>query len=300
MTASRPPVHGVAVDAGSGLDAAIRAARGDMAQPGDLRLFKRAVLRTLGPLTTTVLLDAEYGPGLLPDYPVTCEPMLALEADVYRIAGPDRMTVLPDHLTVADFPRLGVRQLKFFMYYAPDDDPALNARKESMIAGIGAKCLAQNVSFLLEPLVYHPVHALGSAAYAAAKPDMVRRTVAVFAQPRFGASILKIEVPVDLSHVAGFGIPQMTRADALDAIRATVTAAGSIPVVFLSAGVPFDWFEASLHLAREAGVRLAGFMCGRSIWSDAVGVFGEQGEAALTDWLGDVGQARLRRLIAAL
>ena len=77
-------------------------------------------------------------------------------------------------------------------------------------------------------------------------------------------------------------------------------AAGAVPDVYLSAGVPFEQFEASLMLAAEAGAGVAGFMCGRALWSDAVGVFGAQGESALTDWLADVGPARLKRLIAAL
>jgi len=293
-------IHGIAVDAGSGLAAMIAQARGPRAEPDDLRRFKRAVLTTLGPQASTVLLDAEHGPALLADYPAGCAPMLAYEADVYRISNAERITVLPDHLTVADFPAMGVRQLKFFMYYAPDDDPALNARKEAIVEQLGATCHAQGVRFLMEPLVYHPTIAPGTADFAVIKPDLVCRSVAVFAQPRFQADILKIEVPVDLHHVAGFGTPQRTRAEALEAFRAAARAAGDVPVVYLSAGVPFEMFEASLEMAGEAGLPFAGFMCGRAIWSDVIGLFGAEGEAAMRDWLADTGMTRLRRLIAAL
>ena len=58
--------------------------------------------------------------------------------------------------------------------------------------------------------------------------------------------------------------------------------------------------EETLTMAREAGVEFRGFMCGRAIWSDAVGVFGTEGEVALRGWLEDTGGDRLRRLIAAL
>lgn len=293
-------IHGVAVDAGSGLAAAIRKARGDAAQADDLLRFKRAVLTTLGPGATTLLVDATCGPDLLADYPPGCAPMMAYEADVYRISDADRITVLPDNLTVADYPRLGVRQLKFFMYYAPDDQPALNARKLDLVARIGAECAAEGVRFLMEPLVYHPRIAPGSPEYARAKPDLVRRAVEVFAAPRFQVGVLKVEVPVDLGFVAGHGEPVMTHAEALAAFRAAAAPAGKTPLVYLSAGVPFEWFEASLTMAREAGVDFAGFMCGRAIWSDAIGIFGANGENAMRDWLADVGMARLRRLIAAL
>jgi len=293
-------IHGIAVDAGSGLAAMIAEARGARTEPDDLRRFKRAVLTTLGPEASTVLLDAEHGPALLADYPAGCAPMLAYEADVYRISNAERITVLPDHLAVADFPAMGVRQLKFFMYYAPDDDPALNARKEAIVERLGAVCRAEGVRFLMEPLVYHPTIGPGTADFAAIKPDLVCRSVAVFAQRRFQADILKIEVPVDLHHVAGFGAPQRTRAEALEAFRAATRAAGDVPVVYLSAGVPFEMFEASLEMAGEAGMPFAGFMCGRAIWSDMIGLFGTEGEAAMRDWLADTGLTRLRRLIAAL
>ena len=292
--------HGVAVDAGSGLAASLRAARGERAAPDDLRLFKRAVLQVLGPQASTVLLDAGLGPALLPDYPPTCTPMLAFEADVYRIIEPDRITVLPDNLHVSDFHGLGVRHLKFFLYYAPDDDPALNARKCDLVARIGADCAAAGLHFLMEPLVYAPHMPPGSPAFARAKPSLVRRAVETFADPRFQVGTLKIEVPVDLAHVAGFGTPLITQQQALRAFRDVADHACGLPVVFLSAGVPFEWFEASLQMAVQSGAAFGGFMCGRSIWSEAVAVFGARGEQAMRDWLHDSGLTRLRRLIAAV
>lgn len=298
MTAA--PIHGVAVDAGSGLAAAIRVARGVRAQDDDLFQFKRAVLTTLGPGATTVLVDAALGRRLLPLYPPGCAPMMAYEADVYRIAEPERVTVLPDDLAVADYPGLGVRLLKFFMWYAPDDDPALNRRKCELVQRVGAACALAGVSFLMEPLVYHPAHAPGTAGFAAIKPDLVRRAVETFSDPRFGVATLKIEIPVDLDFVAGFGAPQRSRDEALTAFRSVTGAARGLPVVFLSAGVPFDRFEASLRLARESGARFDGFMCGRALWSEAIEIFGEKGEAAMVDWLETTGRRRLGRLIAAV
>ena len=293
-------IHGVAVDAGSGLEATIRSARGTAARPDDLLTFKRAVLETLAPDASTILLDAYSGPALLGCYPQGCAPMLAFEADVYHISDADRITVLPDNLTVAQYPELGVKLLKFFMYYAPDDHPELNARKEMLVADIGQRCKDAGIQYLMEPLVYHPEIAAGTAAYAAIKPDLVRRATAVFAAPRFQVDVLKVEIPVDLNYVAGFGADVMSRAAALDAFRAAAASANGVRLVYLSAGVAFDWFEASLNLAVEAGVTFDGFMCGRAIWSDGVALFGAGGEPALRDWLANTGRARLHRLIAAL
>ena len=53
-------------------------------------------------------------------------------------------------------------------------------------------------------------------------------------------------------------------------------------------------------MAGEAGTPYGGFMCGRAIWTDAIGIFGARGELAMVEWLADTGRSRLRRLIAAL
>ena len=182
----------------------------------------------------------------------------------------------------------------------PDDDVTLNARKHDLVADIGQRCRDAGIRYLMEPLVYHPTIAPGTAEYANLKPDLVRRATAVFADPKFQVDVLKVEIPVDLNFVEGFGQPLMSRADALGAFRDAAAAANGIDLVYLSAGVAFEWFEASLKMAREAGVDFAGFMCGRAIWSDGVALFGAQGEDALREWLADTGKSRLAKLIAAL
>lgn len=290
-------IYGVAVDAGSGLQAAIRQARGPRSKDDDLLTFKRSVVEMLGPCASTVLVDANCGPDLLSSYPADCEKMLAYEADVYHISDQDRMTVLPDNITVSDYPKMGVGLLKFFMYYAPDDDPAINAHKHDLVEQVGAQCRANGVRFLMEPLVYHPTIEQGTADYAAIKPRLVRQATQVFAQERFGADVLKVEIPIDLNFTEGFGEAQMSRASALQSFRDAAAAAGERQLVYLSAGVAFEQFQTSLSMAREADVAFSGFMCGRAIWSDAIDIFGKDGESALRDWLADTGQTRLKRLI---
>ena len=292
--------HGVAVDAGSGLEATLREARGSNASPEDLATFKRCVLEVLGTGASTALVDAQLGIDLLPYYPDDCAPTLAYEADVYHISDDDRITVLPEHLNPKDYAKLGVQQLKFFIYYAPDDDASLNQRKQQLVADIGQQCADLNLRYLMEPLVYHPTIQPGTLEYAQIKPDLVRRATELFAEPRFNADVLKVEVPVDLNYVEGFGEPQRNHAQALDAFRDAAAPASDLELVYLSAGVSFEWFESSLKLAVEAGVKFNGFMCGRALWSDAVEIFGNGGESELRSWLQDVGLTRLERLVKAV
>lgn len=297
----RRPIHGVAVDQGSGLGAALREARGDAARDDDLFRFKQLVARTMSTEATTLLVDAHYGRELLPAIAPTCVPMLAYEADVYKISNDDRITVLPDNLKVSDYPGLGVDVLKFFLYYGPNDDAAINERKHDLVRQIGAECREHGVSFLFEPIVYDRAIPDGaSAEFAAAKPDLVERATRRFADPAFNIDILKVELPVNVNFVEGLGEPAMSTAEAEAAFARAAEAAGDTPLLYLSAGVTFEQFEAGLKLARAAGVNMAGFMCGRAIWSDAVAVFGAEGPEAAERWMADEGLRRLRCLTKAL
>ncbi|MDG1936136.1 MAG: tagatose 1,6-diphosphate aldolase [Paracoccaceae bacterium] len=293
-------MYGVAIDAGSGLLNAIKDARGQNAKSDDFYRFKRAILKSLGTEASTVLVDAALGPKLLHDYPKNCVPTMAYEADVYHISSEDRITILPENLSISDFHSLGVNNLKFFMYYAPKDDPELNSRKEKLIESIGIECEALGLEFLFEPLVYHPKLQSGTADYAASKPEMVRRVVEIFAHPRFRVSTLKVEIPVDLGFVKGFGKPLKGLTEVYDTFGSVAKAAKNVPLVFLSAGVTFEWFDASLLLARDSGISFNGFMCGRAIWADAIEVYGSHNEEALIDWLATTGRKRLKNLIATI
>ena len=138
------------------------------------------------------------------------------------------------------------------------------------------------------------------AEFARLKPRLVTEATRLFAAPEFGIDILKVQIPLNLSHVEGFGTPTMTRPEAAAALRHAAEAAGDIPLLYLSAGVTFERFESSLKLAVESGAGFAGFMCGRAIWNDAIAIFGNDGPTAAEAWLADEGRRRLARLSEAV
>ncbi|MEX3011499.1 tagatose 1,6-diphosphate aldolase [Hoeflea sp. TYP-13] len=295
------PMYGVAVDQGSGLKAAIAEARGADAVETDLFEFKKAVVECLSPEASVLLVDAEYGRELLPHYDASCEKLLAYEADVYHITTSERITALPDNLSVADYAGLGVRRLKFFLYYGPRSSTSTNEKKHALVRDIGAQCAMHGIEFLFEPIVYDDeIDDASSLEFAKLKPQLVRDATRIFAHPDFRIDVLKVEIPVNLAFVEGFGTGDFNHEQALEAFRDAAAPAGEIPLVYLSAGVSFEWFEQSLKLAAEAGVEAAGFMCGRAIWSDAISEFGQGGKARLNDWLAGEGRRRLARLKAAL
>ena len=291
-------VFGIAIDAGSGLKQALKDARKAFYQENDLETFKKLIITSLGQYATTILIDSEFGPHLISKYPQQCSPMMAFEADVYHISDEDRITKLPDNIKVSDFSRLGYKVLKFFMYYAPNDNIEINEQKQKIIENIGKECVKNNISFLMEPLVYDPIKRPGSLDYAYLKPQLVENATKTFSNPKFNINYLKVEVPVDLSFVEGFGDPIIKQKEAIKFFKDASIAASGIPLLYLSAGVSFEWFKASLNMAIKAEVDCSGFMCGRAIWSEAIKVFGEQGEEGLKSWLNTTGQNRLNELIS--
>ena len=291
-------VFGIAIDAGSGLKQALKDARKTSYQENDLETFKKLIITSLGQYATTILIDSEFGPHLISKYPKQCSPMMAFEADVYHISDEDRITKLPDNIKVSDFSRLGYKVLKFFMYYAPNDSIEINEQKQKIIENIGKECVKNNISFLMEPLVYDPIKRPGSLDYAYLKPQLVENATKTFSNPKFNINYLKVEVPVDLSFVEGFGDPIIKQKEAIKFFKDASIAASGIPLLYLSAGVSFEWFKASLNMAIKAEVDCSGFMCGRAIWSEAIKVFGEQGEEGLKSWLNTTGQNRLNELIS--
>ncbi|MEP1587074.1 MAG: tagatose 1,6-diphosphate aldolase [Tateyamaria sp.] len=293
MTFSEGPVFGVAVDQGSGLEAALREGRGAQARDDDLFTFKRIVVETLSPYASTMLVDAALGRELLPSYDATCTKMLAYEADVYHIVDEDRITKLPDNLKVSDYPGLDVPILKFFLYYGPNDPAELNQRKADLVSKIGAECRANGVTFLFEPIVYDRAIPDGaSAEYALAKPELVRAATARFAAAEFNIDFLKVEIPVNFAQIGS----TMSQAQAKAAFANAAEAAGDIPLLYLSAGVTFEQFRDALKMSRDAGVNAKGFMCGRAIWSDAIGLFSAEGPAAMERWMKATGRDRLAEL----
>jgi tagatose 1,6-diphosphate aldolase len=297
MTLLDGQIFGVAVDQGSGLQTALREARGADASADDLLTFKCIVVETLSPDASTVLVDAGLGREILPAFDPACVKMLAYEADVYHISDEDRITRLPENLSIADYPSLGVPVLKFFLYYGPNDPTELNQRKERLVEKIGAECRAHGVTFLFEPIVYDRVIPDGgSAEFARAKPALVRAATQTFAAPKFGIDILKVEIPVSLAHVG----TTMTEAEAKAAFRFAAEPAEDIPLLYLSAGVTFEEFRKGLKLSRAAGVNAKGFMCGRAIWADAIGIFGSGGPDAMEKWMRTAGRDRLAQLKEAI
>ncbi len=233
----------------------------------DLRAAKVDVARVLTPAATGLLSDPTYGVpaitkaealapgcGLL----VAAEPQERRnyrgEPRTHRDPGLDAQWVLDQRGDV----------LKFFVQLRVDrpapgnGEPDLVAETLTACAEVIDDCHAKGVPAVIENLVYTlPDEEL----HGKAREDSIIE--AARALNDLDSDLLKLEYP---------GSPAGCR---------RLAAVLSRPWAVLSAGVPFDQFTDILRIAFDDG-GASGFIAGRSVWREAVGLAGHQREEFLT------------------
>ncbi len=303
---NRGVIAALAVDHRGNLLEAIARSRGDYSQSvqvtaADMLAFKSAVTQVLTPLTSAILLDPEYGLEAIASRAPDTAVLLAYEKAGYDFHTKGR---LPDLLPLWSVRRLveaGAQAIKILMYYNPLDDVQINSIKQAYVERIGAECMAMDVPFFLEPLVYDD--AIGDEkglTFARKKPEYVARAMEEFSNPRYGVDILKVELPVNPAFVAGTRAftgegTAYSRQEAMEHFRNTASATSG-PFIYLSAGSTDEVFCEMLELAAEAGVKYSGVLCGRATWQNAIPVYANEGVAALEDWLTDQGRKNIQAL----
>ena len=260
----------------------------------DMLAFKSAVTQSLTPYASAILLDPEYGLGAIDKRSPGTGVLLAYEQSSYDFSVKSRLPDLLPEWSVRRLIESGAQAIKILMYYNPHDTDEINRVKQVYIERIGAECIALDVPFFLEPLVYD--EAIGDEtglAFARKKPEYVALAMREFSQPRYGVDILKVELPVNPAFVegtqayAGKGVAY-SRLEAMELIR-TAASATSKPFIFLSAGSSNAIFCEMLELVAEAGIKFAGVLCGRATWQEGISVYAREGVEALSRWLEDRG-----------
>jgi tagatose 1,6-diphosphate aldolase len=299
----RGVVAALAVDHRGNLMQAIAGSRGEHGQAtaADMLAFKTAVTRVLTPYASAILLDPEYGLGALSNRAPGTGVMLAYEKSGYDFSVQGRLPDLLPEWSVRRLVEAGAQAIKILLYYNPFDAARINQVKQAYVERIGAECIALDVPFFLEPLMYDD--AFGDEqglAFASKKPGYVARAMEEFSKPRYGVDVLKVELPVNPAFVSGtraFGGEGIaySRLEAIEHFRNTASAA-SRPFIFLSAGSSDEVFCEMLELAAEAGARFSGVLCGRATWQGGIPVFAHEGVAALERWLEDRGVQNIQAI----
>lgn len=264
----------------------------------DIETLKKLVSEELTPYASSILLDPEYG---LPATQVRHSEaglLLAYEKTGYDVNAKGR---LPDCLVDWSAKRIkeaGAHAVKFLLYYDVDDDTAINNQKEAYIERIGSECKAEDIPFFLEILAYDDTIADNKGPeYAKVKPHKVIEAMRVFSKDRFGVDVLKVEVPVDMNYVEGFGKGETvyTQEEAAAYFKQQDEAT-HLPYIYLSAGVSAALFQETLRFAAKAGAQFNGVLCGRATWAGSVQAYIEKGEAAAREWLRTEGYHNINEL----
>jgi tagatose 1,6-diphosphate aldolase len=299
----RGVIAAAAMDQRGSLQKSLAKERGAAADAHDLEEFKTLVTEVLTKHASAILLDPEYGlpaskhrngKGLL----------LAYEKTGYDATTPGRLPDLLDVWSVRRLKEAGADCIKILLYYTPFEKTSVNDLKHAWIERIGDECLTHDIPFFLEFVGYD---ADGgdekSVAYAKKKPEIVSGSMAEFGKARYNVDVLKVEVPVEMSHVEGTrsfkGEKAYTRAQALQHFR-DAEAMTHKPFIYLSAGVSNPVFIETLELAGESGTKFNGVLCGRATWKDGIPIYAQKGAAAFKQWLETTGVENINNVNHAL
>ncbi|MEJ7542053.1 tagatose 1,6-diphosphate aldolase [Staphylococcus intermedius] len=276
---------------------ALRNLLGDKGTPENLSLFKKLVSEVLTPHGSSFLVDPEYGLDAAKAKDEKAGLILSYEQTGYDQSRPGRLPRLIEDQSVRRLVEAGADAVKFLLYYDVDEADEINQKKQALIERVGTECQAENVPFLLEILTYDD--SIGDEkgeAYAKVRPHKVNEAMRVFSEPRFQVDTLKVEIPVNMNFVEGFGDKAvMTQAEAAEAFKAQ-DAATNIPYIYLSGGVSAQLFMDSLQFAADHGAHFNGILCGRATWKGATTALADAGEEAAKAWLESEGLDNLTAL----
>ena len=168
--------------------------------------FKQLISSQLTPYATSILLDPEYGVPATKLRASECGLIVAYEKTGYDATTEGRLPDLLPNWSAKRIKELGADAVKVLIYYDVDDKPEINDIKQAWVERVGSECLAEDIPYFLEILTYDTKRAsVVDADYAKVKPHKVNEAMKLFSEPRYNVDVLKVEVPVNMNFVEGFG-----------------------------------------------------------------------------------------------
>ncbi|WP_083838404.1 tagatose 1,6-diphosphate aldolase [Lentibacillus jeotgali] len=266
---------------------------------------KEGVSEVLGNQSSSLLLDPEYGWSAASRLNDDIGLIMAYEKTGYDTSEKGRLPNLVDNYAVQDLAEKGASALKLLIYNDHNEEEKYNTIKKAFIKRVGDECKQNDLLFILEPVSYS-AEGLGSksAEFAKKKPEIVEYFMTEFSKEEYGINLLKVEVPVSIYNIEGYGQydnyePVFSKEEAANFYR-TCAEKSRLPFIYLSGGVTNDQFVETLHFAKEAGANFSGCLCGRAIWKDGVQPFAEKGKESQYQWLNKTGLENLNKVKQAV
>ena len=290
----------LAIDQGTSLKDIIKEKKGKTFTSSDYYFFKKQIVLNLGISASSILFD--YDTYLNePSYrSIETSKIIGYEDDAYNMDNKSRITLLPKKLHHSDKIIKDFSAIKFFMYFNPDSDLAVNNEKLKLIKHVGSICKVLDIPYLFEPLLYFDEDTnIDYRSYLLKKPIYIKSFYKEFSKEEYQVDIIKIEFPFNEFEVNGFendNTSTIYSHENCSEIMQECFESATTPFVFLSAGMKFNNFLQSLELAKSSKINFLGFLCGRSIWQDSIDVFCNSGEEKFKDWIDGEGTERLQKL----
>jgi sulfofructosephosphate aldolase len=255
------------------------AARREAGLPDDfasLREFKLDLVEALAPYAPAVLLDPEIAlPHVLERgaFPARTGLLVSLERSgaIRTPSGLRALELLPD-VGASGVRRLGGTGAKLLVRLRADREGP-DGTNAVTVRDVAAECAAAELALVVEVLTYR-LDDEDESAFAHRRADLIRDG-ALLAESS-GARYLKLEYPGG------------------EEACAAVTDALSTPWALLSAGVDHQTFAGQLRRALAGGA--SGFIAGRSVWKEAVGM----DRAGRREFLHGEARRRLEELLAVV
>ncbi|MGX7263481.1 tagatose-bisphosphate aldolase [Enterococcus crotali] len=259
--------------------------------------FKMIVSEELTPFASSILLDPEYGLPAAAKRAQSAGLLLAYEKTGYDAEKVGRLPDILNDWSVKRLKEAGADACKFLLYYDIDEADEINEQKHIFIERIGSECLAEDLPFFLEVLSYD-ADGLdpNSIEFAKVKPHKVNEMMKEFSKDRYNVDVLKVEVPVNMNYVEGYGTEVCYTQEAALNYFKEQSQATDLPFIFLSAGVSANLFQETLTFAAKAQSTFNGVLCGRATWANGVEPFVKKGETAAREWLMSDGRQNISEL----
>ncbi|AEB30825.1 tagatose 1,6-diphosphate aldolase [Carnobacterium sp. 17-4] len=259
--------------------------------------FKKLVSEELTPYASSILLDPEFGLEAAAARHSEAGLLLAYEKTGYDVTVSGRLPDLLADWSVKGLKDKGADAIKFLLYYDVDEDSKINHQKHAFVERLGSECYGEDIPFYLELLSYDKdIQDNNSNEYAKVKPHKVNDMMKEFSKPQYKVDVLKVEVPVNMNAVEGFGEEIVYTKAAAAVYFKEQSESTHLPFIFLSAGVSANLFQDTLYFAKESGSTFNGVLCGRATWKNGVHHFVANGEEAARKWLQTEGKENIESL----
>lgn len=253
--------------------------------------FKELVSSELTKYSSSILLDPIYGMKGVEAKDENAGLIMSYEQTGYDEYEEGRLPRLIDFVSGLRIKEMGANAVKVLLYYDIDESEEINDIKKAWVERVGYECEALGLPYFLEIVNYDAnIDDAKGIEYSKLRPKKVIESMKVFDDPRYKVDVLKVEAPVNMNFVEGYGEGEIlhTRDEALKYFK-DQSDATDIPFIFLSGGVSADLFKETLKFAKEAGSTFNGVLCGRATWRGAVDVFGKSADEA-KEWLNTEGK----------